>query len=153
MLARRSVHSTAVHRICSPTASATARDADYGALAFYANAELNFEQMRIDGTMAAACATSSCTDAPGGSGLALAPGATATLTGFDISDNESAGLALFDDTSLEGQRGTIHGNTIGVNFESTSLEMDEILRDVVVSDNEDDIAMEELGPPVFSMPD
>ncbi len=118
---------------------------------------LRLEQVVIRDTRAAPCADlpesdlHACRGAGrgqgGGSGLTCRGGATVSLEEFEVTGSELAGLLVARGGRLEGRRGRVHGNEIGVNVTDPDWDPDLLSDAVFVYDNSTDYAADQLHVP------
>jgi len=83
----------------------------------------------------------------GGMGLLARDGARVGLTDFRVRDSEVAGIVVASDASVEGRRGTVTGNGIGINLMVQGYDLDLLSDEVYVFGNDTDVAQEQLALP------
>jgi hypothetical protein len=111
---------------------------------------LVFDDSSIHNTQSAACVDSSCGSSAGGGGIGALSGASLNLDTFDIRSNTLVGLQLLEGATLVAARGLLTSNAVGVNLQSSSIDLTKSLTDVTVSKNKTDNATQNMPAPVAS---
>ena len=109
-----------------------ARNHNMGVMAWSEATQVTLEDTRVTGTLPN---TSPELGDVSGSGIASIEGATVTATRFDVSDNTLIGVQLAREGTFAGTDGAVQRNFIGVNVQSTEIDLGQQMVRVNIHDN------------------
>jgi hypothetical protein len=105
-------------------------------LAFGELATLRGEDVTVTRTLERDCARTECIDEGLGIGVAAVDGADVTLTRFAVRQSALCGIQVVGASSLALADGLVSDNTIGLNVQSATVDLDALARSVVFINNE-----------------
>jgi hypothetical protein len=108
---------------------------------------LTVDDASIHDTLAAVCASSSCSGNAGGVGIGALSGAALDLDTFDIRSNPLAGVQALGGATLAAARGELTANGVGVNVQGGGIDLTKSLTDVDISKNQTDQGTKDLPAP------
>jgi hypothetical protein len=92
------------------------------------------------------CVDGGCRDNPGGFGAVSTLG-TLSLSRFVVSDTSLCGLSVGEGSSLVVEDGWIRRSAIGINVQNPAIDLELIQREILFSDNEQNLDTAVLSPP------